>query len=75
MASSFYSKTYSYVSTNTVRFTESQAKNDTIFKNINAYSLFSMCLFKEAFPRGEILDFHLTTEARRTLGIVFFSLP
>jgi len=36
MASSFYSKTYSYVSTNTVRFTGSQAENDKIFKNSNA---------------------------------------
>jgi hypothetical protein len=37
MASSFYSKTYSYTLTDTVRFTGSQAKNKEIFKNSNAW--------------------------------------
>jgi hypothetical protein len=35
-SSSYDSKTYSFIDLNTVRFTESQAKNDKIFKNSNA---------------------------------------
>jgi hypothetical protein len=65
MASSFYSKTYRLISMDTVRFTESQAENHEIFKNINGYALFPMCLFKGVFPKGEILDMHLTRHGGR----------